>query len=58
MLFRSRIAAVVLIAVGGLLLVSNLGLVPQLGPLLHQWWPLLLVLVGVWILVQRQRRWW
>ena len=54
MLFRSRTAAVVLIILGGLFLLSNLGLIPQLGPLFHQWWPLILIVVGVLMLIQRR----
>jgi hypothetical protein len=52
-MFRSRVAALVLIVAGALLLLSNLGVMPRLGPLLHQWWPLLLIVVGVMMLVQR-----
>ena len=51
--FRSRTGAFVLIIVGALFLLSNLGLIPQLGPLLRQWWPLILIFVGVLMLVQR-----
>ena len=53
MLFRSRTGALVLIIVGTLFLLSNLGVIPQLGPLLRQWWPLVLIVVGVLMLVQR-----
>jgi hypothetical protein len=50
---RSRAGAIVLIIVGTLFLLSNLGVIPQLGPLLRQWWPLILIVVGVFMLVQR-----
>ena len=53
MLFRSRIGALILIVLGTLFLLSNLGSIPQLGPLLHKWWPLILIIVGVLLLVQR-----
>jgi len=53
MLFRSRAIAVILIIVGTLFLLSNLGWIPRLGPLFHQWWPLILVVVGVLMLVKR-----
>jgi hypothetical protein len=53
MAFRSRTGAIVLIIVGALFLMSNLGLIPQIGPLLRQWWPLILIVVGVVMLVQR-----
>jgi hypothetical protein len=50
---RSRTGAIVLIVVGTIFLLSNLGVVPQLGPLLRQWWPLILIVIGVIMLVQR-----
>ena len=53
MLLRSRTGAVILIIVGALLLFANLGWIPQIGPLLRQWWPLILIIVGVLMLVQR-----
>jgi len=53
MLLRSRTCAIVLIIVGTLFLLSNLGVIPQLAPLLRQWWPLILVVVGALMLVQR-----
>jgi len=53
MLFRSRTGAFVLILVGVLFLLSNLGVIPQLGPLLRQWWPLILIVIGVAMLIQR-----
>ncbi len=53
MLFRSRTGALVLIIVGTLFLVSNLGWIPQLGPFFHRWWPLILIIVGIVMLVQR-----
>ena len=53
MLFPSRICGVILIIVGVLLLASTLGYIPRLGPLIHQWWPLILVIIGVAMLVRR-----
>ena len=53
MLFRSRTGALILIVVGTLLLLSNLGWIPQLGPLWHRWWPLMLIIVGVLIFAKR-----
>ena len=50
---RSRTGALVLIIVGVLFLLSNLGWIPQLGPLLRQWWPLILIVVGIVMLIQR-----
>jgi cell wall-active antibiotic response 4TMS protein YvqF len=53
MLFRSRVGALILIVLGLLFLASNLGWIPRIEPLFHQWWPLILVIVGVLLLVRR-----
>ena len=50
---KSRVTPIVLIVIGVLFLLSNLGWIPQLGPLLHQWWPVLLIALGVWMLAKR-----
>lgn len=51
---RSITGALVLIVVGVLFLLSNFGLLPRLGPLFVQWWPLILIIVGVSMLVRRR----
>jgi hypothetical protein len=43
----------ILIVLGVLFLMSNFGWMPRLGPLLAQWWPVILIVVGVAMLVQR-----
>ena len=53
MLFRSRAVALILIILGTLFLLSNFGWIPRIGPLLHQWWPLILIVVGILLLVKR-----
>jgi len=50
---KSRIGAVILIVLGVLFLLSNLGWIPGLGALIAQWWPVILIAVGVSMLVQR-----
>ncbi|MBX3644736.1 MAG: hypothetical protein KF720_16895 [Rubrivivax sp.] len=50
---RSGVGAIVLIVLGALFLLSNLGLIPRLGPLFATWWPLILILVGVSLLMRR-----
>jgi hypothetical protein len=50
---KSKIGALVLIGLGVLFLLSNLGWIPRLGPLFAQWWPLILIIVGVSLLVRR-----
>ena len=50
----SKIGAIVLIVLGTLFLLSNLGLdSAACGPLLAQWWPLILIVVGVVLLARR-----
>jgi LiaI-LiaF-like transmembrane region len=50
---KSRIGALVLIVLGVLFLLSNFGWIPRLGPLFAQWWPVILIIVGVSLLVRR-----
>ncbi|WP_167528825.1 LiaI-LiaF-like domain-containing protein [Desulfopila sp. IMCC35008] len=46
---RASVGPILLIVVGALLLLSNLGLVHlgQLKSVLKQWWPALLILIGI-----------
>jgi len=53
MRIQSYVCALILIAVGCLLLASNFGYLPRLGPLVHQWWPLILVIIGASMLFRR-----
>jgi hypothetical protein len=50
---KSRLGALILIIVGVVFLLSNLGMLPRLGPLFAQWWPVILIVVGIAMLVQR-----
>jgi len=50
---KTRTGAVILIVLGVVFLLSNLGLIPELRPLLRQWWPLILIIVGILLFVQR-----
>ena len=50
---RAPLAAIILIGLGSLFLLANLGLIPRLGPLLAQWWPLILIVIGVALFVRR-----
>ena len=43
----------ILIVLGVLFLLSNFGWIPRLGPLFAQWWPVILIAVGVYLLAQR-----
>ncbi len=51
---RSSFGALVLIVVGVLFLLSNLGWVPQVWPLLRKWWPITLIIAGVIMLLERR----
>ena len=52
------IAAIALIVIGSLLLLSNLGYfkIANLAELLHTWWPLILIVVGISMFLTRWRR--
>ncbi len=50
---RSRIGAFILIGLGVLFLLSNFGLLPNLGSLFARWWPLILIAVGAGLLLRR-----
>jgi hypothetical protein len=54
---RSRTGAFILILIGVIFLLINLGILPvaELKALLAQWWPLILILVGVAMLLRPQR---
>ena len=46
---RKNLGAVLLIVIGTLLLLSNLNILPlgELKSLVRQWWPLILIIIGV-----------
>ncbi|MCX7042806.1 MAG: DUF5668 domain-containing protein [Gammaproteobacteria bacterium] len=52
---RSNVGAYVLIALGIYFLLSKLDLIPNLIPLLFDWWPVALIVIGVSMLVRRSR---
>ena len=49
---RPRTGAIILILVGAIFLLVNLGVLPvaELRQVLAKWWPLILIGVGVWLL--------
>jgi hypothetical protein len=53
---RSGRGAYLLIILGILFLLSNFGLLPRLGPLMSRWWPAILIVIGVSLLVRRSSR--
>ena len=50
---KSATAAYILIGLGIIFLLSNLGWLPPLQSLMAQWWPLILIIVGVLVLIRR-----
>ncbi len=54
---RGTFWPVLLIVLGGLLLLSNLGILPlgELRALAATWWPLVLILIGVTSLLKKGR---
>ena len=54
---RGNIGAIVLIVVGSLFLLSNLGLLDvSIGHLVRTWWPLILILIGLSLLFNPRRK--
>jgi multisubunit Na+/H+ antiporter MnhC subunit len=53
---RSNFTAYLLIALGIYFLLSKLNLIPNLIPMLFDWWPVILIAVGVSMLVRRSSR--
>jgi hypothetical protein len=51
---RSRTGALILIFVGAVFLLINMGVLPvaELRQLLSRWWPLILIIIGVWQLAR------
>ncbi len=50
---RSNFLAVILIVLGSLFLLSNFNLIPRVEHLFRQWWPVLLIATGVYLLMSR-----
>jgi hypothetical protein len=52
----SKIPAIVLIVIGSYFLLEKQRLIPNIGPLFRDWWPVILIVVGVILLVRRSGR--
>ena len=50
---KSAIGAYILIGLGIIFLLSNLGWLPPLRSLMAQWWPIILIIVGILVLIRR-----
>jgi multisubunit Na+/H+ antiporter MnhC subunit len=53
---KSNFTAYLLIALGIYFLLSKLNLIPNLIPMLFDWWPVILIVIGVSMLVRRASR--
>ncbi|MGO8991523.1 MAG: LiaI-LiaF-like domain-containing protein [bacterium] len=53
---KSAIGAYILIGLGILFLLANLGWIPPVRLLVAQWWPLILIIVGILVLVRHSSR--
>jgi hypothetical protein len=51
---RSNFLPLVLIVLGALFLLSNFGMLPHVGPLFRQWWPVIPIIAGVYMLMNRR----
>lgn len=51
---KSRIGAYILIGLGIIFLLSNLGWLPPLRSLTAHWWPVILIIAGVWLLLSHK----
>jgi hypothetical protein len=49
---KSKIGAYILIGLGIIFLLSNLGWLPRLHVLVAHWWPIILIIVGILLLIR------
>jgi len=52
----SNTGAIILIALGTYFLLSKHGWLPNLGSIISQWWPVILILLGLSMLFRRSAR--
>jgi hypothetical protein len=52
---KSGRGAYLLIVMGIFFLLLNFGLLPQLGPIISKWWPVVFIVMGFVILIRRSR---
>jgi len=53
---RSNFTAYLLIALGIYFLLSKFDLIPNIVPMLFDWWPVILIVIGVSMLIRRASR--
>ena len=51
---NSPVGAYVLIALGTYFLLRKQGWLPDVGPLVTEWWPVILIIIGVAMIVRRR----
>jgi len=52
---KSGRGAYLLILMGIFFLLLNFGMLPKLGPIISKWWPLVFILMGLFMLFRRSR---
>jgi len=54
---RARTGAVILIFIGTVFLLINLGVLPvaEVRQVFAQWWPLILIAIGAWLLMRPRK---
>jgi LiaI-LiaF-like transmembrane region len=55
MKIRPNAGGIVLVVVGALFLLSNLDLLPRLGPIFRTWWPAILIVLGLNMMMGRDK---
>jgi hypothetical protein len=53
---NSNLGAIILIALGTYFLLSKHGWLPNMGAFISEWWPVVLIIVGVSMLFRRSSR--
>ena len=53
---NSLVGPIILIGLGTYFLLQKQGWLPNLGPLLAEWWPAILIIIGVAMIMQRRSR--
>ena len=51
---KSKIGGYILIALGIIFLSSNLGWLPPIRSLTAHWWPVIFIILGIWLLLRHK----
>ncbi len=54
---KNQIGGVILLVIGGVFLLDNLGLIPDIhiGRIVAVWWPVVLIVIGIRMLMRPER---